>query len=62
MFNLYDNVLIKTKNLIGTIVDIRKFGEDTIFTVESNIKGSRADGFGGIWPLFDCKEDELSKA
>ncbi len=59
MFNLYDNVLIKTKNIPGVIVDILHSENGAIYTVESNIKGKRDDGYGGIWPLFDCKENEL---
>lgn len=59
MFNLYDSVLIKTKNIPGTIVDILTSGNETVYTVESDKKGKSDDGFGGIWPLFDCKESDL---
>lgn len=40
MFNLYDKVIIKSKNLPGTIVDIVKTGSKTVITVESDIKGN----------------------
>lgn len=61
MFNLYDKVIIKSKNLLGTIVDIVKKENETIITVESDVKGKREDGYGGIFPLFDCKEKDLEK-
>lgn len=61
MFELYENVFIKAKNIPGTIVDIINDGEERIYTVESNIKGERDNSYGGIWPLFDCKEDEIIK-
>lgn len=61
MFNLYDKVIIKSKNLLGTIVDIMKKENETIITVESDVKGKREDGYGGIFPIFDCKEEDLEK-
>lgn len=62
MLNMYDKVRILSKDLIGTIVDIRKSGNETIYTVESDTKGKRSDGYGGVFPLFDCKENEIVKA
>ena len=59
MFNLYDKVIIKSKNLPGTIVDIVKTGSKTVITVESDIKGKRKDGYGGYFPLFNCSEEDL---
>ena len=59
MFNLYDKVIIKSKNLPGTIVDIVKTGSKTVITVESDIEGKRKDGYGGDFPLFNCSEEDL---
>ncbi len=61
MFNMYDRVRIVSKDLIGTIVDERKSAGKTIYTVESDTKGKRSDGYGGVFPLFDCAENELEK-
>ncbi len=60
MFELYDIVLIKDKDIKGTIVDIAHINSDVIYVVESNIPWLN-DGYGGKWKLFDCKEDELIK-
>lgn len=61
MFELFEKVKIKSKNLIGTIVDISGDPNDLNITVESDTKGYRDDGYGGVWPLFDCKENDLEK-
>lgn len=61
MFNIYDKVLIKSRDIIGTIVDIRETNMGKIITVESDRKGKVADAYGGIWPLIDCNEDELKR-
>ena len=59
MFELYDKVIIKSKNIIGTIIDIVKNENETTITVESDTKGKRTDGYGGEYPIFNCKEEEL---
>jgi len=61
MFALYDKVVIKSKNLAGTIVDIRNINAETIYTVESDVEGKREDGYGGLFPLFECKEEEITR-
>ncbi len=61
MFDLYDKVHIKSKNIPGTIVDIVEIAGVKTITVESDIKGKRDDGYGGIYPLFDCEENDLEK-
>lgn len=61
MLSMFDKVRILSKDLNGTIVDIRKSNNETIYTVESDTKGKRSDGYGGIFPLFDCKENEITK-
>lgn len=60
MIKLFEKVKIKSKNLIGTIVDIRNSDGKTIFMVESdtpNVEG----GYGGEWKLFDCLEEEIEE-
>lgn len=59
MFNLYDKVIIKSKNIPGTIIDIVKSETGKTITVESDIKGKREDGYGGDFPIFNCKENDL---
>ncbi len=59
MFSLYDKVLIKSKNVEGTIIDIVKNKNNTKITVESNVKGKHSDGYGGVFPIFDCVEEDL---
>lgn len=61
MFKLFDTVRIKRNNVIGTIVDIDDTSSDVKYVVESDTKGERSDGFGGIWPLFDCNEADIEK-
>ena len=61
MFELFDQVKIISKNKTGTIVDIRETADGTIFEVESNVKGLDNDGYGGIWPIYTCKEHEIEK-
>ena len=58
MFNLFEKVLIKERNLPGTIVDIttRK-----VITVESDIEGKQENGYGDRFPLFECCESELQQ-
>lgn len=59
MYNLYDKVIIKSKNISGTIIDIVKKNNGNVITVESDVKGKRNDGYGGDYPIFDCMEDDL---
>ncbi|MDD6396067.1 MAG: hypothetical protein PUB37_07845 [Firmicutes bacterium] len=61
MFKLYDNVIIKDKHISGTIIDIIETQKGLVFTVESNDKGKWEDGYGGIYPLFDCSETEIER-
>lgn len=62
MINLFDKVMIKSENLIGTVVDIRYSDGKTIFTVESDVEGEIKGRDGGIFPLFDCLENEIESA
>lgn len=59
MFNLYDKVLIKSKSVKGTIIDIMRNEHGVKITVESDTKGYREDAYGGIFPIFDCDENDL---
>lgn len=61
MFELFEKVRIKNINLPGTIVDISNDEDKTTFVVESDVKGKREDGYGGDYPLYWCKEDEIEK-
>lgn len=61
MFELFEKVRIISKDLIGTIVDISETDGKTEYVVESDVKGKRLDGFGGIYSLFDCTEEDIEK-
>lgn len=61
MFELFEKVRIKKISLPGTIVDISDDGDGKTFVVESDVKGKRDDGYGGDYPLYWCKENEIEK-
>ena len=61
MFELYEEVIILSNGLTGTIVDISTINGKTKYTVESDIKGKVPGGYGDIYPLFDCTEDQIKK-
>lgn len=61
MFNLFENVRIKKNGLPCTIVDISEQNGIKTYIVESDIKGKRDDGYGGEYPLYWCKENEIEK-
>lgn len=61
MINLFDKVRIKSENLIGTVVDIEKSDDKTIYCVESDTEGEIEGRAGGIFPLFDCLEEEIEE-
>ncbi len=59
MFELYSKVIIKSKQLVGTVVDISTIGGENIYVVESDTKEKNHDGYGGVWALYDCRENEI---
>lgn len=61
MFEEYEIVKIKKNGLIGTIVEKSTVNGRTVYIVESNTKGKRDDGYGGIWPLYNCYGEDLIK-
>lgn len=62
MFDLYDHVKIKKNGVAGQIIDIRKGTNGTVYTVESDTKGKRADAdYPSVWPLYECKSDEITE-
>lgn len=60
MFELYEEVRIKSNMVIGTIVDISNINGHLNYIVESNTKNI-SDGYGGDWKLFDCSKDDIEK-
>lgn len=61
-FELYERVKIKKNDVVGQIIDITKRENGTVYTVESETKGNRADAdYPGEWPLYDCKSTEIDK-
>lgn len=61
MFEIYEHVRIKKNDLVGTIVDISNSNTGKIYIVESDTKGKRDDGYGGEYPLYWCKENDIEK-
>lgn len=60
MFELFDKVRIKSKDIIGTIVDVSTIGGFPKYVIESDVP-DLSDGYGGKWKLFDCTENEIEK-
>lgn len=59
-YYLNDKVLIKDKNIKGTVVDIININGKDIITVESDEKSKNDESnIGGIWKLYECEEKEL---
>ena len=61
MFDLFEKVLIKEKNIPGTIVDITTIKGKKVITVESDVEGKQENGYGDRFPLFECCESELQR-
>ena len=59
MLKLYDRVVITEKNVTGIILDVMEQTGGKVYTVESDIKGKVSDAYGGIWPLYECRADEI---
>ena len=59
MFNLFDKVRIKRNGIVGTIIDKTVINGKTEYIVESDTKGEIDGAYGGIWPEFDCVDEDL---
>lgn len=59
MFSDYESVRIKASGIEGIIVDIATIQGEKIYTIEGNIKVPAENEAGEIWPLYQCKEDEI---
>ena len=61
MFNINDVVIIKSKGVEGTVIDVSVSPSgETKYIVESNKKGSFPGAYGGDWALFDCVDSDLT--
>lgn len=47
MFNLFDKVRVKKKNITGVVVDVAQQGERQCFVVEADNRGKIEGGMGG---------------
>lgn len=63
MFELFEKVKIKSKDLVGTIVDIYKSDGKDVFIVESDVRmyTDDPDAYGGEYPMYDCHEGEIER-
>ena len=59
MFELFEQVIIKSSGIPGTIVDKSVRNGKVNYIVESDIKGRIEGCDGGDWPLFDCVDEDL---
>ena len=61
MFNLFDKVRVKKKNITGVIVDVAQQGERQCFVVEADNRGKIEGGMGGEndYAILDCMPEEL---
>lgn len=63
-FELFDKVCIEDLGITGTIVDIYPDDEGrTVYVVESHKRGyvNDKEAYNGEFPLYDCREDQLTK-
>ena len=60
MIELYDIVKIKSTGITGTVVDVTRVNNETVYTIESNTENTPG-GYGGKWKLFECKRADVEK-
>lgn len=59
MYSECEKVKIKAIGLTGIIVDISERNGIRKYIVESDEPNPNVKGYGNIWPLFDCEEEDL---
>jgi len=57
-FMLNDKVFIKSKGIMGVVVDVDPEDPNQII-VEGDSEDPSESTFGGIWPLYDCTPEDL---
>lgn len=62
MLKEYDRVRIKNTGITGEIIDIYESGDKTMYTIESDEKGTPGGrGDPDSWKWYECEESELEK-
>ena len=61
MFEEYEHVTMIRSGRSGLIVDKRVTDGKTWYMVESDIQGPIEGGYGDLWPLFDCTDEDLER-
>ena len=61
MFSEYEHVKMKNRNLTGTIVHKYDLDGKIWYMVESDMQGPIEGGYGDLWPLFDCTDEDLER-
>lgn len=59
MFEEFDHVKITDWDIPGIIVSKNITDGVAWYVVESDLPGPMEGGYGGLWPLFDCMDEDL---
>lgn len=61
MFKMDDTVRIKKTGVVGSITDISCAGGSTVYVIDTDTGDDEEGGFGGMYSVFYCTEEELEK-
>lgn len=59
MFKMDDTVRIKKTGVVGSITDISCAGGSTVYVIDTDTGDDEEGGFGGMYSVFYCTEEEL---
>ena len=61
MFKMDDTVRIRKTGVVGSITDISCAGGSTVYVIDTDTGDDEEGGFGGMYSVFYCTEEELEK-